>query len=357
MVKKTIILFLVFCSCALAQDTRTYTVGATSRQFSTYTAAESDKNQDLVANDSLLTFEGYNDAALDEHLVIAGWTTDATRYAIWTVASGERHDGTRGTGLKIDPSTNGHCIEVSADFMRIEYLELTGVTGSSDEGVRVNSGADDNFLKWLLIYDLELSSSDGIYTGNWAVSNLNIEGCIIIDCDRACIHMQNFNGTNAQTVNIKHTTVLGGNTGGTADTDRGGIVNQSQDSGSSVTITCDNVIVMNTSTTDDYESDGGSGTETWAGSFNMSEDGTANEDGMTSGVLNQTYADQFTSTTANAENIKLKSGNDAEDAGHTVTLQTAEDYLETSIPQNSVHDIGANEVVSVVAVTRRKWKF
>ena len=162
--------------------------------------------------------------------------------------------------------------------------------------------------------------------------------------------MQQFGfGSPTQRVLVKHTTVLGGNKGSTSDNDFGGIVNRSE-SGSNI-LTCDNVIVMNTNTTADFQSKGGAGTETWAGSFNMSEDGTANEGGMTSGVLNQTYADQFTSTTANAENIHLKSGNDAEDAGHTVTLQTAEDFEGDSIPQNSTHDIGADEVVP--ASTRR----
>ncbi len=351
MAKKTLTILLFFCSAVLAQDTATYTVGATGRTYSTFTAAEAAHEQDLVAADSLLTFEGYNDAGLlDEHLVITSWTTDATRYAIWTVAVNERHDGTRGTGFGIDPSTNGHCIEVNADCMRVEYLELTGVTGSSDEGVRVDAGADNIFLKWLLIYDLELSSGDGIYTGNWSVANLNIEGCILIDFDRAGIHMQQHSGTNTQTVNIKHTTVLGGNTQGASNSDHGGIVNRSE--GGTNTITCDNVIVMNTSAQLDFQSKGGLGTETWAGTFNMSEDGSADEDGMTNGLLNQTYADQFTSTTGDAEDIHLKAGNDAEDAGHTVTLQTAEDFEGDSIPQNSVHDIGSDEVVPASARRR-----
>ena len=354
MVKKTITILLVFCSSVLAQDAATYTVGATARTYSTYTAAEAAHDQDLVAADSILTFEGYDDADLVENLAIAGWTSDATRYATWTVAAGERHDGTRGTGVTINPSSSGHCIEISSSFHRVEYIELTGVHGSSDEGVRINTGVSNVALKWLLIYDLDnVDTHDGIYTGNWNITNLLIEGCIIIDCDRAGIHAQNFSGSNTQTILIKHTTVLGGNKSSTSDNDFGGIVNRAELNGTN-TITCDNVIVMNTNTTADFQSKGGGGTETWAGTFNMSEDASADEGGMSSGVLSKTYADQFTLTTANAEDIHLKAGNDAEDAGHTVTLQTAEDFEGDSIPQNSVHDIGADEVVPAGAAIRKR---
>ena len=351
MAKKTITILLFFCSSVFAQDTATYTVGATGRTYSTYTAAEAAHDQDLVANDSLLTFEGYDDADLAENLTIDGFTTDATRYAIWTVAAGERHDGTRGTGVTIDPTSGGHAVHVLDNNMRVEYLELTGVVDDSDEGVRIGDGISNLWLKWLLIYDLENASSDGIYSGDWNITNINIEGCIIIDCDRAGIHMQQF-GNFTQTVNIKHTTVLGGNKGSTSDNDFGGIVNRS--AGGTTTITCDNVIVMNTNTTADFQSQGGDGTETWAGTFNMSEDASADEDGMTNGVLSKTYADQFTSTTGNAEDIHLKAGNDAEDAGHTVTLQTAFDFEGDAVPLNSVHDIGADEVAPAAATTRRR---
>ncbi len=351
MAKKILTILLLFCSSVLAQDTATWTVGGGARDHATYTAAQAVHVQDLVAADSLLTFEAYDDNDLVENLTITGWTSDATRYSIWTVAVNERHDGTRQTGVTIDPSSSGHCITISNSFVRIQYIELTGVAADSDEGVRVTGNVSNTWLKWLLIYDLERASSDGIYTGDWDITNLNIEGCIIIDINRAGIHMQQFvSGT--QTVNIKHTTVIGGNKGSTSDNDFGGIVNRSE--ANSNTITCDNVIVMNTNTTADFQSKGGAGTETWAGTFNMSEDASADLDGMSSGVLSKTYADQFTLTTANAEDIHLKAGNDAEDAGHTVTLQTAEDFEGDSIPQNSVHDIGADEVVPAGAAIRKR---
>jgi len=76
----TIVFILMAIPC-FAVLTKTYTVCESGCDYSTLASAESAHQQDLVANDSALTFEIQNTwASPDGVTAVAGSTTDATRF-------------------------------------------------------------------------------------------------------------------------------------------------------------------------------------------------------------------------------------------------------------------------------------
>ncbi|MHC4753232.1 MAG: right-handed parallel beta-helix repeat-containing protein, partial [Planctomycetota bacterium] len=119
----------------------------------------------------------------------AGSTTTASFFLRLTTASGEKHTGTRGTGVTITPSASGHAFHVQDDYTEILNLEITHSSpASSNEGIRVQ--ADNVLVDSCLIYKFDQVDGDGIYMGSWGVNNLIVRNCIIIDCFRAGIHFQ-----------------------------------------------------------------------------------------------------------------------------------------------------------------------
>jgi hypothetical protein len=78
--------------------------------------------------------EGYNDSAFDETVLINDATPDTVNLS---VASGERHDGTAGSGTRIVRTGNGTVITlgVVAPTVRVEWWEV------DINGNNVNSGA------------------------------------------------------------------------------------------------------------------------------------------------------------------------------------------------------------------------
>ena len=70
----------------------------------------------LVAADRVEVGVCYDDAALDEGVVIDGSTTDATHYMRLTVADQARHKGKAGAGVVLKPSkVKGHAIAIKDD--------------------------------------------------------------------------------------------------------------------------------------------------------------------------------------------------------------------------------------------------
>jgi hypothetical protein len=292
----------------------------TGKDYTTISAWESDKQGNLVTADQVQIGECYNET-FAENVVIDGSTTDATRYMKLTVAAGERHSGTAGTGAEIDPSSSGHAVELKDDYTRLEWLEITGVSASSNEGVRI--GADNCLLRNLIIHDLTPADSDGIYQGATAY-DVTVENCLIYDVKRAGIHIQETSGSNNQTWNIRNCTFR--NCGDTGEVRSGAVSVFS--SGGTKTLNLYNNIAMDTpSTYDDFADTGGGGSKAWQGSNNITSDDTASLDELWAGLESRTSTDSsspgagdwviFTSLTGGSEDFHLqnKTENDAIGAG------------------------------------------
>ncbi len=87
-------------------------------------------SSDLVADDRMEVGVAYNDAPFTDPLVIDGATTDASHPIILTAAVRNRHRGVAGTGVVIDLSTGAEAVLIEDAFVTVEWLEITGSSGS-----------------------------------------------------------------------------------------------------------------------------------------------------------------------------------------------------------------------------------
>lgn len=86
--------------------------------YTTLSLWEAGEQRDLVAADQVAVAVCYNDwpTGLNNTVSIAGWTTDATRKIVVTVAEGNRHNGIPKTGFYMKASANfGHVISCTTD--------------------------------------------------------------------------------------------------------------------------------------------------------------------------------------------------------------------------------------------------
>ena len=89
-----------------------------------------------------------------------GYTTDATHYTHLTVAAGQRHDGTAGSGVIIDgsgmPATSGHLFLVRDPYFRMDWVEIRNYPGDTAIGQPIlldEADADSNLFSHLIIHD------------------------------------------------------------------------------------------------------------------------------------------------------------------------------------------------------------
>ncbi|MBN2131267.1 MAG: hypothetical protein JW741_17335 [Sedimentisphaerales bacterium] len=132
--------------------TVTKTIGTTARDYSTITLWEADLDNDTPydAGDDAVG-ECYDDAAFNESVTINGGGTLGLASVTLTVAAGERHDGTAGTGSRLVRNAAGNIFDLDV-AATLEWLEITTSTGQTTTAVDV--GAASITIDHLLIYDL-----------------------------------------------------------------------------------------------------------------------------------------------------------------------------------------------------------
>ena len=230
-------------------------------------------------------------------LVTTG-TASLTSHYWLTVDPAVRHSGVAGTGHARMRSTAGHVLTISSSFTRIEGLEINqDGTGASDEGIRVTAGTDDVVISDCIIWtDQAIADQDGIYLGNWSVSNLRIDNTIIYGFYRAGINLQQYDAATprTQTAQLDHVTVY--DCGVAAEDAEGGIVMWSNNAGDNITITAYNTIAAG-GDGQAWANYGGAGpaptigtavgTVTWNGSHNLKDySGTSAMSGSTNNITN-----------------------------------------------------------------------
>lgn len=100
------------------------TDGAPTRDYSDLTAWESDRQRDIKTADEIEMVACYNDGVMSDTVTIAGWTTDATRYIKIYTPESERHDGTLGTGFRLDGGSSGNVVYTTVPNVWIEGLSI-----------------------------------------------------------------------------------------------------------------------------------------------------------------------------------------------------------------------------------------
>jgi hypothetical protein len=319
-----------------------------AHDFSTWTLWEASLSGH--AGDDV-TGEGYDDSAFDEIFTIDDGTPDSITL---TVAAGERHDGTHGSGARIVRTGGGMVAVTTSKATDIEWLEFDWADNAADASGAVLDfyPTAGGYIRYILLHDavenghlwgirLWLSATSPTYLMNSFIYNLyndhpttgNVIG-IYMDSNNLAARKRNcHNVTCYKFTNDNGTGYVYGITGD------GATGNECKNTA---------ILTMDGSASGNKECFAGTLTE----DYNMASDdsdGGANSIGADDGV---SVGDELTSTTADSEDLHLKAGADAIDAG--TDLGTTPTGVEVDIDgrdrdaENDTTDIGADEYVATV---------
>lgn len=178
--------FVLFAAPCFAVFTRTYTVKQSGGDYTTVAAAESAIQQDLVANDSAITFEISGIWTIDDGLWnVNGWTTDATRFPTITAIGDSKAGATWSTTAyrTVGPSTL--VIKVQENFTIVDGLQAEAtITDAfatsiiSITSVAANVIVSNCFLKG----NATGTGITGIGVAGGSGSGFIIRNTIVIDC-------------------------------------------------------------------------------------------------------------------------------------------------------------------------------
>jgi hypothetical protein len=320
--------------------TKTKSIGTDGRDYSTIAAWEADLDSAAIyqAGDDAVG-ECYDDSPLDEHATIDGGGTIGLGSIRLTAAEGERHDGTAGTGARVVRSS-AFAISVNTPVKTtVEDLELD-LNGNEGAAVRILSQADVALQRSIL-------HGVGGQSGNAGVldfGHLDLQNCLIYSIARTADDPQGVYGvrdfypaTESRVHNLTVFRVQRQNGTGPAY----GFYMQDQP-----TKAYRNLIAMDTggTSTGQKKDFSQSAFAQATVDHNLSSDATASGEGSLTGKLS---SNQFISTVEGSENLHLKSGADAIDAG--VDLGTTPAGVNLDVDGYDRHaagvpwDMGADE--------------
>lgn len=339
------------------------TIGITGRDYSTITLFEAAINNTTYPSAGTdVKGECYDDSAFDEAVTFNQTDTNIDSITL-SVASGERHDGTAGSGARIVRSSSGDASLVAAvaENFVFEWLEIDAAGNNVDWGVSSPSTAKDSFVvRNMIIHDAiaGITTFAGIFVAS-VNTTITIINNIIYDMEKLTgtgatnVHGINFNlglsGKTVYTINntVHNTTNEGGGSGlaegihiltdGSANNFKNNVVTDTNGDTSGLIADYDATI---TTTTNVFN--------------NLSSDTSA--PGANS-LISKTSANQFVSTAGGTEDLHLKTGADAINAG--VDLVTTPTGVNIDIDgrdrdaEGDIWDMGADEFVAVGGVTLR----
>lgn len=151
--------------------------------------------------------------AYNESITINAGSPTSSAYTWLTVASANRHAGVWDTGKARITYDGGNTavFQLESDYVFLEWLQIhrpaSGSIGDSDEGIRVTSTADTGCLiSRCIIWTDEEDTNDlnGIYIGNWSITSLYIDHCVVYGWTRSGLHAQMFSGSPNQQWYVDH---------------------------------------------------------------------------------------------------------------------------------------------------------
>ena len=328
----------------------TESIGTVGRDRSTIALWEAALDDDVVydAGDDAVG-ECYNDSAFDEAFPLDGGSTLGLASVELTVAAGERHDGTAGTGVRNVHSVARNMPSVASNGVEylIKWIE-NDCNGKNSDGFLFpgSGGADELTLRG--IFNILYHGSIGNTSTRFGVNHgydgpFSLANSIFYDLQYQF---------NIQTRIIKLSDVTNTASAFNVTLHDCGATNAGASAGCNGfeydTATAGNV--QNCIATDFATAGGGTavcfGTINATGNVdhNLSSDTTASGTGS---LTEKTAADQFVSITGGSEDLHLKAGSDAEGAATPVASVT--DDIDGDTRDATNPDIGADEFVSAFA--------
>ena len=323
--------------------TVTTSIGTSSRDYSTIESWEADlDNGALYSSGDDAVGECYADSdfTLSSLLTINGGTTIGLASVTLTAADGEKHDGTAGSGVTINQTSliGSFVPTVSMDRNDDCVISWLTITGQNYIAMRQNGAfnADANMVHNCLIHDTTgnvgasaMISNDGGGRAGEILNNIIYN----VDCSngnsRYGIEVKNVSLANYIYNNTVYNVASSGTNEGlrfTSDTSN---------------VNCKNNLAADCTTDFAF-----SGTTNLDNDYNQSSDSTAVG---TNSLTSKSAASQFVSIVGGTEDLHLKSGADAIDAG--TDLGTTPSGVEVDIngrdrdSNGDTWDIGAHEFV------------
>jgi len=313
---------------AAAHTNASYTI---ARAYNTIQDWEDARDGDLVTEDRLEVGVAYKDGTFTAGATINDSTTDATHYMQLTVADGQRHDGTAGTGVLIDPSSTGHVITVSDEYTIVEWLEISdfGLLNQYYGGVYLSIAANTK-VRYNLIHDnIYYAQSVGVYDDGSAGGHEIYNNIIYCGPQEAAMAAGISTYGPSAASQIYNNTVY--NSASVPDFTYG-----------IEAAFVSNVDVRN-NVAIGFDTDFRTESATWHSSSNNNLDSDGTAPGAQS-QHNKTAANQFESPSGSID-LHLKSGADAIDTGVNPSAGFTDDIDEDSRPQGPQWDIGADEYI------------
>ncbi|MHC4210820.1 MAG: right-handed parallel beta-helix repeat-containing protein, partial [Planctomycetota bacterium] len=124
-----------------------------SRAYNDPQSWETARGGDLVGERRCEVGVCYNDGAFTTGVNIRDNTTDGSCYMTLTVAEGQRHNGTAGSGARFDGVVDDDVIELDDPYTVVEWLEVANFSGTAVEGISIGVTGPNSLAQNLLIHD------------------------------------------------------------------------------------------------------------------------------------------------------------------------------------------------------------
>lgn len=325
--------------------TVTKSIGTSSRDYSTITAWEADLDDtNIYTSGDDAVGECYNDSTFTSPVYIDGGATVGLSSVKLSVAEGERHDGTIGTGVYLNMQTLSYVIVMRSANSIVEWITVSPYGVSS-----YSSGSVIDFY---------------LYSDNKTIRNSIIkgEGANYPSHSPVGIKIQGNGGYAYNNIIYNHK-----NSGSGSPTGRGILEGYRTYSSYNNTIyNCDfgygatsdssaGTVVKNNLSTGNGEDFVNDSVQTRYAYNNISSDNTINDFTGTGNVSNVTTDSQFVSTVSGSEDLHLKTGSDAIGAG--ADLGITPDGVQYDIDGfdrdagERVWDIGADQATLTITKT------
>ncbi len=303
--------------------TVTQSIGTNSRDHSTITLWEADLDDDPTydSGDDAIG-ECFADSDFSQIVTIDGGGTIGLASILLTAPSAERHDGTAGTGVRFLKDSSTEDLDINIAIANVEWIEYDGNgVSASVQLCRVGKG----HLRRCILHDNDGAggSEDVLLVGG----NAHSTNCILYDSPNSGINQNTGAGGTSYVRNITaHNCGSWGVEG--ADTINNFVQN----------------VICTDSGTADFEHDAPSNATY---DHNLASDTSASGTGS---IDSATTADQYVSTTGGSEDLHLKSGADAIDAG--TDLGTTPSGVEIDIDgtdrdaTGAIWDMGSHEFLA-----------